>query len=382
MKLLTVLISFFSFFSLAMLAQSVRPPEGAARPVPKIVLTNSINPFALGKPNPTPVLSAGGLSNLSIKANQPGLPGDTVWARGDGIYITATSVNSKVSKIAAEAITQQHTLSDREMNDLRYHTLNTMVFVQLILARTTATDTNLARFESKRRIDGMIKSAANEAVFWNTVAAAGYTQESFRQEKFEGSLMDHVIDREVKPLIRIPESDIHRYYDANEAFWAKPDQVRAAQIFFATVEPGSKTSLGTEIIALKRKKADETLAKLKAGGDFAALAKELSEDPESKDRGGEYTFQKKQMFAEFENAVWTLKAGEITGIINSQNGLHLFRKIEDVPSRIIPFNEVAEQIREGLVQQEMDVRIPEFSDRLRTAAHVVIVNLSTQPSGL
>ena len=88
------------------------------------------------------------------------------------------------------------------------------------------------------------------------------------------------------------------------------------------------------------------------------------------------------MFAEFENAVWTLKAGEISGIVNSQFGLHLFRKIEDVPARIIPFNEVTEQIREALVQQEMDVRIPEFSDRLRTAAHVVIANPSAQPSGL
>ena len=268
------------------------------------------------------------------------------------------------------------------MNDLRYRTLNTMVFLQLILARTTAADTNLARFESKRRIDGMLKSAATEALFWNTVAAAGYTQESFRQEKFEESLVVQVIDREVKAPLRIPESDIQRYYDADETRWAKPDQVRAAQIFFATVEPESKRSLGTEIIALKRKKADETLAKLKAGADFAALAKELSEDPASKDRGGEYTFQKKQMFAEFENAVWTLKAGEISGIVNSQFGLHLFRKIEDVPARIIPFNEVTEQIREALVQQEMDVRIPEFSDRLRTAAHVVIANPSAQPSGL
>ncbi len=379
MKLLKVLIS---FFSLAVLAQSVRPLEGAARPVAKIVLTNSIRPFALGKPNTTPVLSGGSLSNLPTKANQAGLPGDTVWAKGDGIYITATSVNSKVSKIAAEAISQGHTLSDREMNDLRYRTLNTMVFLQLILARTTAADTNLARFESKRRIDGMLKSAATEALFWNTVAAAGYTQESFRQEKFEESLVVQVIDREVKAPLRIPESDIHRYYDADETRWAKPDQVRAAQIFFATVEPESKRSLGTEIIALKRKKADETLAKLKAGADFAALAKELSEDPASKDRGGEYTFQKMQMFAEFENAVWTLKAGEISGIVNSQFGLHLFRKIEDVPARIIPFNEVTEQIREALVQQEMDVRIPEFSDRLRTAAHVVIANPSAQPSGL
>lgn len=357
---------------------SAAPPAASGRPAPKLILTNSLDAFT------APAARTNSLTNapsvLPPKTSAVSTNGEAVWASGDGIRITASAVGAKVSRAVAEAAAAGRSLSDRDLNALRGRTLDTLIFVQLVLRRADKSDTNRALFESKSRIDGMIKNAPSPEVFFRTLAQAGLTEETFRQEKFEEALVVNIIDREVKNRIRIPDSDIQGYYDSDSSRWKKPDQVKAAQIFFATINPENREKLPADVIESKRKKAEEALVQLQAGTNFATLAKQVSEDPTSRDRGGEYLFQKGQMFPEFEKAVWDLKPGTLhTQVVSTQFGFHLFKKLEDVPARVIPMAEVADQIREMMVQREMDVRIPEYGDRLRAEAHVKLLPGAPQP---
>ena len=357
---------------------SAAPPSASGRPTPKLVLTNSLDAFtapAARNPSTTNAPAALPPTISAVSTN-----GEAVWATGDGLRITASAVGAKVSRAVAEAAAAGRSLSDRDLNVLRGRTLDTLIFVQLVLRRADQSDTNRALFESKSRIDGIIKSAPSPEVFFRTLAQAGLTEETFRQEKFEEALTVNIIDREVKNRIRIPDSDIQGYYDSDSSRWKKPDQVKAAQIFFATINPENREKLPADVIESKRKKAQEALAQLQAGTNFSTLAKQVSEDPTSRERGGEYVFQKGQMFPEFEKAVWDLKPGTLhTQVVSTQFGFHLFKKLEDVPARVIPMAEVADQIREMMVQREMDVRIPEYGDRLRAEAHVKLLPGAPQP---
>ena len=224
-----------------------------------------------------------------------------------------------------------------------------------------------------------MKNAPSEEVFWKTVQAAGYTRESFLAEKFEEALVVTVLDREVKSKVRIPDSDVKRYYEEDSTRWQKPEQVRASQIFFASVNPDDRRPLPEETIAAQRKKAEETLAKIRAGGDFASLAKELSEDPVSKARGGEYVMQRKQMFQEFDQFAFSAKPGETSEVVTSKVGFHIFRKQEVLPAKTIPFEEVSAQIRDMLVQREMEVRIPEFADLLKASSGLRLASSAPRP---
>lgn len=357
---------------------SAAPPSASGRPTPKLVLTNSLDAFtAPAARNPSTTNAPAALPPTISAASTNG---EAVWATGDGLRITASAVGAKVSRAVAEAAAAGRSLSDRDLNVLRGRTLDTLIFVQLVLRRADQSDTNRALFESKSRIDGIIKSAPSPEVFFRTLAQAGLTEETFRQEKFEEALTVNIIDREVKNRIRIPDSDIQGYYDSDSSRWKKPDQVKAAQIFFATINPENREKLPADVIESKRKKAEEALAQLQAGTNFSTLAKQVSEDPTSRERGGEYVFQKGQMFPEFEKAVWDLKPGTLhTQVVSTQFGFHLFKKLEDVPARVIPMAEVADQIREMMVQREMDVRIPEYGDRLRAEAHVKLLPGAPQP---
>ncbi len=359
---------------------SSTPPSATGRPVPKLVLTNSLDAFtapaARAPSTPDTTAAASTTNQVSTLSTN----GESVWAEGDGLRITASAVNAKVSRSFAEAAAAGRSLSDRDLTALRGRTLDTLIFVQLVLRRADQGDTNRALFETKSRIDGMIKNAPSADAFFRTLAQAGYTEESFRKEKFEEALVVNIIDREVKNRIRIPDSDIQGYYDSDDSRWKKPDQVKAAQIFFATINPENREKLPADVIEAKKKKAEEALAQVQAGTNFATLAKQVSEDPSSRERGGEYVFQKTQMFPEFEQAVWSLKPGTLhTQVVTTQFGFHVFKKLEDVPARVIPMAEVTEQIRELMIQREMEVRIPEYGDRLRAEAHVKLLPGAPQP---
>lgn len=97
------------------------------------------------------------------------------------------------------------------------------------------------------------------------------------------------------------------------------DQVRARHILVPTEEA-----------------ANDVLARLNAGEDFAALAQELSTDPGSKDKGGDLGwFPRGAMVAPFENAAFELQPGQRSGVVRSPNGYHVIEVLERDPNRAI-----------------------------------------------
>jgi len=83
------------------------------------------------------------------------------------------------------------------------------------------------------------------------------------------------------------------------------------------------------ILFAKKEDADAALLKLKAGADFGALAKQVSQDEATRDNGGDLGwFPREVMPPEFEQAAFALKPGEISGVVSTQLGLHIIKLLE------------------------------------------------------
>ena len=122
------------------------------------------------------------------------------------------------------------------------------------------------------------------------------------------------------------------------------------------------------------------LKRAKAGEDFAKLAKEYSEDPGSKDKGGEYTFPRGQMVPEFEAAAFSLGTNQISDIVTTQFGYHIIKTYEKIPAKKVEFDEAKNDIKEYLSGQTVQKQLPEYLEKLEKDANVQILDEKLKPA--
>lgn len=160
-------------------------------------------------------------------------------------------------------------------------------------------------------------------------------------------LMEALLDKESKGAAT--EAAMKKIYDDSIAQNKPVEEVRARHILVETEE-----------------KAKEILAKLKAGGDFEALAKAESKDPGSADGGDLGYFVKEQMVPEFSEAAFKLEKGGLSEPVKSQFGWHII-KLEDKRNKPVPeYEQVKGQIETYVVRRAQT----ELVTKLRDAAKV------------
>jgi peptidyl-prolyl cis-trans isomerase D len=151
--------------------------------------------------------------------------------------------------------------------------------------------------------------------------------------------------------IRISDDKLTNYYAMHRKEYEKPDRVKASHILIqADASPTSPTGL-TESAALKL--AQETMDKIKAGGDFAAMARKYSKDPGSAAKGGDLGwFAKGAMVPEFEKAAFATPKGGISEVIKTQFGYHII-KVVDKESGFTPtYAKVKDQVLKSVQKTE------------------------------
>jgi peptidyl-prolyl cis-trans isomerase D len=160
---------------------------------------------------------------------------------------------------------------------------------------------------------------------------------------------------------RPSEADLQAYYNQNIEQYRAQNRVHVSHILFKT---GGKTDAEVEEI---RKRAEEVLAKLKKGAKFEDLAKQYSEDT-SKDRGGDLGWiMEKMTVPEFERAAFSLKKGEISGLVKSTFGFHVIKLIDREEARTKTLEEVRASILPILANQLAEQKANDISDRMASA---------------
>src|SRR2546422_8466250 len=138
----------------------------------------------------------------------------------------------------------------------------------------------------------------------------------------------------------VPEADVRRQYNETIEQYQTPEQIRASHILISTEGKDEATA---------RKQAEDLLAKVKAGGDFAALAKAHSDDPASKANGGDLDyFGRGRMVPEFEKVAFSMEPGQVSDLVKTQFGFHIIKLVDKKPGTTRALDEVRTQITEQL----------------------------------
>jgi peptidyl-prolyl cis-trans isomerase D len=159
-----------------------------------------------------------------------------------------------------------------------------------------------------------------------------------------------LLDRDAaRAKVNITPAEAETYYKNNIQQYTTPEQVRASHILFNTA--------GKDEAAVQ-KQAEEILKRARAGEDFAALAKQYSEDEGSKVNGGDLDyFARGRMVPEFEMAAFNAEPGTITDLVKSQFGFHIIKVVDKRPGSTTALDAVRPQIQDMLAQQRVDQQL-------------------------
>ena len=159
------------------------------------------------------------------------------------------------------------------------------------------------------------------------------------------------------------QQEIQAYYGAHQSEYATPEQARSRHILIK-LAPNADAKTDAEA----RAKADDVLKQLKGGANFADLAKKYSDDPGSKDSGGELPFaQHGTMVPEFDKAIFSQKIGDIA-IVKSQFGYHVVQVEERKPAHAQELNEVLPTIQATLIREKTAAAEENYAHTLTSEA--------------
>jgi parvulin-like peptidyl-prolyl isomerase len=214
------------------------------------------------------------------------------------------------------------------------------------------------------------KRAPSQEVLDRQLKSMGMTMDELRKRLVEETVAETVLFNKVT----ITDDQVKKFYDENPSQFEQPEQVRASHILIMTKDPKTGEQLSDDDKKAKRAQIEDLLKRARAGEDFAKLAKQYSEDPGSKDNGGEYTFPRGQMMPEFEAAAFSLQTNQISDVVTTTYGYHIIKLSEKIPAHRIELAKVSNDIKDYLQKKELDKLMPQMYSQLKKEYHVEILD--------
>jgi peptidyl-prolyl cis-trans isomerase C len=247
--------------------------------------------------------------------------------------------------------------------------LDQLVAYHLLAQESRARKLQIADSDVEARIVEIRKGFPTEEAFRQGIAAQGLTVDQLKEQAKTSLEVAKVIDAEVNPKVAVQDAEVKTFYDQNLERFKQGDSVHAAHILI-----GVPQNAAPEQKAEAKTKAAAVLKTIKAGGDFATLARANSSDPGSAQNGGDLGFfPKGQMTPAFEEAAFKLKPGIVSALVETPFGFHIIKVIERRAPRTAPFPEVAGQIKDFLTQGQREQKIEQFVEQVKAKGKIEIL---------
>lgn len=251
------------------------------------------------------------------------------------LSLAACAKEEIVAKVDNVKISREE-FYDRLISISGNEVLETLIAETLVDLEVEKLDIEVPQEEIDEEMAELENYYGGEEQLKNQMSNSGLTMEGLEEQIVRNLQIKQLVD----PYIDITDEQVEAYYEANIDALGKPEQVKARHILLETKE-----------------EADDIHAQLMDGGDFEELAKEHSTDEGSGAQGGDLgLFGRGQMVAEFDEAVFSMEADEISEPVESEFGFH-----------IIKVEEKVEAVEANLEDMEDDIKTTLFDQQISTA---------------
>ena len=284
----------------------------------------------------------------------------TVLAKVNGEDILQQNVDKMMNMFVLPQFKQQNPDKEMSVEDRQQaekNVLDRLVTQTVLLQAATKLNLTPDAEELAKRVEQMKTQQSN------------ISEEDWKMLVTNEMLIQQVIQQEVVAKVTVADEEIQKFYDEQKDRFREPEQVRASHILIGVAQDAKP-----EEKEAAKKKADDVLAQVKEGKDFAELAKANSTCP-SKEQGGDLGFfPRGAMVKPFEDAAFAMQEGQTSDIVETQFGYHIIKLTEKKAERTVPFEEVKDRLKQGLTQQKTNTAVMAWVDEQKKQANIEMMN--------
>lgn len=318
-------------------------------------------------------------TNANPETAMKALFGDPTIVTGKGFVIKQSELDQVLTGAKANAAARGQQLPP----EYSVAILNQLITIDALLQKATDADRAAGKVEADDQYAKLLKQFGSQEALDRQLSAVGMTAGDLRAKATQEAVAKATLKRELK--INVTDAEAKAFYDKHSADFEQPEMVHVRHILLMTIDPETHQPLPTNTVTAKRKQMDDILKQIRDGGDFAALAEKYSEDPGSKEKGGELPeFSRGQMVPEFEAAAFAMTNNQVSDVVTTQYGYHIIKMLGRTPAKKYGYTDtlpnidktVAEVCKGEVEAQEIKELAPAYIKKLRSDLNVEIVDPS------
>jgi peptidyl-prolyl cis-trans isomerase SurA len=252
-------------------------------------------------------------------------------------------------------------------------------------------DTDLVKREDQMRkdmkldsIEDLEKEATKQGVSW----------EDFKQNMRNQIITQKVIGEEVSTHLSVTKEEEQKFYDDHKNDMEQPEAIRLSEILVAPKTAAPAPAPGTDpnappaappsndpnaavdeaaqaaALSAAEAKANDLLKQIRAGATFEDIAKKFSDGPSAADGGNLGSFERGKLAKSIEDETFSLKTGEITGVIHTKQGYVILKVVEHQQAGIPSLKDVQGRIQDQLYYQKLQPALRVYLTKLREDAYI------------
>jgi parvulin-like peptidyl-prolyl isomerase len=327
--------------------------------------------FSAQADTPTSPAPAAGTNSTPTDA-MTALFGDPVVAKAKGFEIKQSALDQIVVLFKGQAAANGQTLTPEMEARAQVGALNQAVNIQLLLQTATDPEKAAGQKEADVQFTNVLKRFASPEAFSRQLKAVGMTVEDWRTKSRQEAVVRQALRRALN--VTISEAEISGFYKDHPSDFEQSEQVHVRHLLLMTIDPTTQAPLAADQVTTKRKTIEDLLKRARAGEDFAALARQYTEDPGSRESGGEYTFPRGKMVAEFEAAAFALTNNQVSDVVTTKYGFHIIKLLDRVPAKTVDLATASEDIKNYLEQKKISALAPDYVAKLRKSQDLQILD--------
>jgi PPIC-type PPIASE domain len=300
------------------------------------------------------------------KSNSAAALDDPVVARGKGFEIR----RSEMDQVLATA--KARNPQDELPPDAEVHVINQLIEMQLVLQKATNAEKADGRQNTDVKFKDIVKTLG-EPEFERRLKATHTTADGLRLMLFQEDTAQASLTRQLG--IKVTDADAKQFFDDHPGAYDQPETACVRELLLLTTSDFTTSAappLPAAMIQAKHKQIFDLYKRVRAGEDFAALAKQYDEDPISKDNDDKLWFRRDQM--EFGDLAYSLKTNQISEVVTNVEGYRFFQLLEIRPAQKAEFATLDDRLKNMLIGKQKRALAPVYIRQLRREADVEILD--------